>query len=115
MKIHFSPDPKPLPTPKKKKKAIPKMSKKRKMEQAIYDVRRPIFLKKNPYCFIKGCGKKSDTIEHSEGRWGDNFLDESKWRACCWKHNTELENNSELSKEYQTSKIHGGEKLIKKS
>ena len=42
---------------------------------------------------------------------GKNFLDESTWRPCCAPHNLELENNSELSNEYQLSKISGGKKI----
>lgn len=38
------------------------------------------------------------------------FLDVRFWKPCCLEHNLELENNPELSKQYQLSKIHGGKK-----
>lgn len=92
---------------------IPKVSEKRKIENAKYSVLRIEFLgkKENQICFINGCDKKATTIEHRAGRWGKNFLDTSTWAGCCSEHNIELENNPELSKEYQLSKIHGGKKL----
>ena len=94
---------------KKKPKAIPKVSKKREIENAKYSVLRIEFLGKpeNMICFIDGCSEKSTTIEHRAGRWGSNFLDTRTWAGCCLKHNLELENNPELSKKYQLSKITG--------
>ena len=38
------------------------------------------------------------------------YLDERFWKPCCLAHNLELENNPELSKKYQLSKIHHGKK-----
>ena len=38
------------------------------------------------------------------------YLDIRFWKPCCLAHNLELENNPELSKKYQLSKIHGGKK-----
>jgi hypothetical protein len=92
---------------------IPKVSKKRKIENAKYSVLRIEFLNKpeNRICFIDGCNKPSTTIEHRVGRWGKNYLDTTTWAGCCLEHNLELENNSELSKKYQLSKIHGGKKI----
>lgn len=97
----------------KKQTPIPQISKKRKIENAKYTVLRIEFLgkKENKICFIDGCNEKATTIEHRAGRWGSNFLDTTTWAACCHKHNLELENNPELSKQYQLSKIHGGKKL----
>lgn len=94
-------------------KPIPKVSQKRKIENLKYTAQRIVFLGKpeNQICFIEGCNKKADTIEHRSGRWGKNFLDESTWAGCCSAHNIELENNPELAKKYQLSKIHGGKKL----
>lgn len=124
MKINFRPDLKVI-TPKKKKvyvlkrtpikkKAykISKMSEKRKKEKPIYNKERLEFLGRpeNQFCFIEGCNKPADTVEHSAGR-GANYLNKETWRPCCWAHNIELENNPELSKKYQVSKIHGGKKL----
>lgn len=94
-------------------KPIPKVSKKRQIQNLQYSVLRTEFLgkKENQICFIDGCNKQATTIEHRAGRWGKNFLDTSTWAGCCLEHNLELEKNSELSKQYQLSKIHGGKKL----
>ncbi len=112
--------------PKKKKKQIPKMSKKRSKESRVYSGRRIVFLSKdeNKLCKIRGtdCTIHATTIEHSMGRKGfadeqkrfDNvslYLDEDYWKPACSNCNTELENNSELSKKHQLSKIHGGKKI----
>lgn len=98
---------------KKKSKPIPKVSVKRKSMNEQYSVLRKEFLSKpeNIICFIDGCNEKSTTIEHRAGRWGSNFLDTSTWAGCCLKHNLELENNPELSKKYQLSKITGNKKI----
>jgi hypothetical protein len=101
------------PEPKQKQKPIAKVSKKRQVEQLKYSVLRVEFLGKpeNKKCFIEGCNREANTIEHRAGRWGSNYLDTSTWAGCCSQHNIELENNPELAKEYQLSKIHGGKKL----
>lgn len=104
-------------------KPIKKVSDKRKIENAKYTVLRIEFLGKpeNKICFIDGCNKLADSIEHISGRKGfyddwarENnislFLDVRFWRPCCLIHNLELENNPKLSKQYQLSKIHGGKK-----
>jgi len=111
--------------PEKEKKVyvIPAFSKKRKVENAKYLADRIIYLGKpeNKVCFINGCNKRADTVEHTRGRKGyadeearangiSLLLDQRFWKPCCNGHNLELENNSELSKEYQLSKIHGGKK-----
>jgi hypothetical protein len=95
--------------PKKRFDKIPNVSKKRKIENLQYQVLRAEFLNKpeNKICFIDGCNKEANTIEHRAGRWGKNFLDTSTWAGCCLEHNLELENNPELSKKYQFSKITG--------
>ena len=89
------------------------MSAKRKVESKLYSELRAEFLSKpeNQVCFIDGCYEPAETIEHLKGRWGTNYLDTTTWAACCLLHNLELETNSELSKKYQLSKIHGGKKL----
>ena len=89
---------------------IKPMSDKRKKENVIYLKERKKFLAENPTCFIEGCNKIADTIEHTQGR-GINYLNVKTWKACCLEHNLELETNSELSKKYQLSKIHGGKKI----
>lgn len=123
--------PKPFPKPEKREpkakkplkripikpstKPIKKFSATRLKEKPIYDRQRIWFLEQpeNEFCFIKGCGKKAVCIEHTAGRWGANYLDMSTWEPCCWEHNGELEMNSELSHEYQKSKISGKKKLKK--
>ncbi len=93
----------------KSPKPIKKVSDKRKMEDIIYRSERIKFLSlpENRICFIEGCNKQATTIEHRAGRWGSNYLDTSTWAPCCLEHNLELENNPELSKKYQFSKITG--------
>lgn len=95
------------------KKPIRKVSLKRAIENKIYIKKRKEFLDKpeNKYCFIDGCNKIANTIEHTAGRIGEMYLNEKYWRPCCLEHNLELENNSELSKKYQLSKFHHGYKL----
>lgn len=110
-------------TAEKKPKPIKQVSDKRKIENKQYTIERLRFLAQpeNFYCFIDGCNKRADTIEHTMGRIGyaddwarDNkitlYLDTRFWKPCCLAHNLELENNPELSKKYQLSKIHGGKK-----
>lgn len=94
-------------------KPIKKVSDKRKVENLKYSVLRIEFLGKeeNSICFIEGCNAKATTIEHRCGRWGSNFLDTITWAGCCLTHNLELENNPELSKKYQFSKITGKPKI----
>jgi hypothetical protein len=98
---------------KQKFKPIPKVSKKRIVENLQYQVLRKEFLEKeeNRICFIDGCNNESNSIEHRAGRWGTNFLDINTWAGCCIEHNLELENNPELSKKYQLSKITGKPKI----
>ena len=99
------------------RKPIAKVSAKRKIENREYTIKRLQFLAQpeNLKCFIDGCNSKADTIEHSAGRIGKNFLDVTTWRPCCNYHNLELERNSELSEKYQISKISGKQKIIKTS
>lgn len=108
----------------KNPKRIKPISDKRTVENVIYNEQKEIFFAnpKNQQCFIDGCYNPATTVEHSAGRKGyyddwarENgislFLDVRFWRPCCVEHNFELETNSELSKKYQLSKIHGGKKL----
>lgn len=75
----------------------------------------------NQKCFIKGCTRKANTIEHRAGRKGfaDKWarmndipllIDVRFFAPCCLHHNLELEKNPALSKEYQLSRIHHGKK-----
>lgn len=108
----------------KPQKPIKKVSDKRSVENLQYSADRIVFLgkKENKVCFIDGCNKEATTVEHIAGRKGfyddwarENnislFLDQRFWRPCCHAHNLELENNPEMSKKYQLSKIHGGKKI----
>lgn len=102
---------------------IPKVSDKRKALMPIYEkVRIEVLSEAKFVCFIDGCKNVANTIEHSAGRKGfyddwarDNniplLVDKRFLKACCLAHNGELENNPELSKQYQYSKVSG----IKKS
>lgn len=95
----------------RKSKSIKKVSDKKVLQDIIYKSERIKFLSlpENSICFIDGCSKKATTIEHRAGR-GINYLNKETWAGCCLEHNLELENNPELSKKYQLSKIHGGVK-----
>jgi hypothetical protein len=95
-----------------KTKPIKKLSQKRLNQNSEYLKLRMEFLSDNPKCFIEGCEKIGNTIEHTAGR-GINYLNVETWKPCCLEHNLELENNPELSKKYQVSKIHGGKKMDK--
>lgn len=120
----FKPDPKPDPKPKKTPKPIKKVSDKHGAILRQYSVGRKIFLSlpENQKCFIEGCNKKATTIEHTRGKEGyfdeearmndiPLYIDERFWKPCCLEHNLELENNPELSKKYQKSRIHKGDKI----
>jgi hypothetical protein len=91
----------------------------------LYRAARVIFLARpeNARCFITGCNKRATTIEHRKGRRRDQYaddeariagipllLDERFWAPCCFAHNGELENNTELSRAHQLSRIHNGTK-----
>ena len=102
---------------------IPKVSEKRKALMPVYEkVRIEVLTEAKFVCFIEGCKNIANTVEHSAGRKGfydqwarDNniplLVDKRFLKACCLQHNGELENNPELSKQYQYSKVSG----IKKS
>ena len=112
--------------PKEKKvyKKPNQVSKKQSIINSKYSVARIQFLgkKENKVCFVDGCNKGSNTVEHRKGRgqgffdvWAEQnnickTLDTRYWAGCCLEHNLELENNPELSKKYQLSKLHDGKK-----
>lgn len=113
------------PQKDKKHYTIPRTSKKRSKEEKVYTAKRIVFLLKpeNKICKINGsnCTVKATTIEHSMGRIGyadENkreknislYLDTDFWVPACLNCNLELENNPELSKKHQFSKIHGDKK-----
>lgn len=98
---------------------IPKVSEKRKAINKDYEkIRIEVLTEANFKCFIEGCTNVANTIEHSAGKLGfydeqaryDNIpliIDKRFLKACCLHHNGELENNPELSRKYQLSKISG--------
>lgn len=100
-----------------------KVSEKRKALNPIYEkVKIEVLSYAKFKCFIDGCTNVANTIEHRMGRKGfadewarENniplLIDKRYLAACCLHHNGELENNPELSKKYQLSKIHGGKKI----
>lgn len=101
---------------------IPKVSGKRQKLIPVYEkVRIEVLTEAKFKCFIEGCANVANTIEHQMGRRGyaddwarENnitlYVDKRFLKACCLHHNGELENNPELSKKYQLSKIHGRKK-----
>lgn len=112
----------------KPRQSIKKVSDKRKIEKPVYDLKRILFLRKpeNKLCCIKGvnCTRIATTIEHSMGRKGyadewarENkislYIDERFFKPACNNCNIELENNPELSRKHQLSKISGKEKYKK--
>jgi hypothetical protein len=109
---------------RRSQKRIKPLSGKRKIQEAKYQKQRIEFLSKpeNKICFIDHCDNAATTIEHRKGRKGyadDDkrsadiplLLDEEFFAPCCHSCNLELENNPELSKKYQLSKLHPGKKF----
>lgn len=103
----------------KPKLSIRKVSVKRQEINKIYSkIRLEILSAAGNKCFVEGCNNFANTIEHTAGRLGfydeqsryDNIpliIDKRFLKACCLHHNLELENNTEMSKKYQLSKISG--------
>lgn len=99
------------------------ISDKRLAEMKIYAVERKEYLAlpENKICKVDGCNRIANSIEHRAGRRGyadqwakDNnislYIDKRFWMPVCLQHNLEFENNPELSKKYQLSKITGKQK-----
>lgn len=120
----FTPCPKSEPKVKEKPKPIKNKSKERAADEREYSANRKEFLKQpeNKKCFVEGCKRNANTIEHIKGRKGfadkwardsgvNLLLDERYWRPCCLQHNLEFEINPELSKKYQLSQLHEGKKI----
>lgn len=97
-------------------KPIKNKSERRIKEDREYSILRKEFLSlpENKFCFVDGCNRLANTIEHKKGRIGSNYLDTSTWEPCCFQHNGEFENNTELSMKYQESKFHEGKKIDKR-
>lgn len=83
----------------KKLKPIPKVSKKRKIENAKYTVLRIEFLSKpeNQICPITG--KKTTEIHHKKGRIGALLLDTRYWLAVSREGHRMIEENPIWAKE----------------
>ena len=95
----------------KERKPIPKVSKKREKENREYTIKRLQFLAQpeNLRCFIAGCNKRADSIEHTMGRKGfaDDWarennvsllLDVRFWKPCCNEHNFTVGNKTAQAK-----------------
>lgn len=103
-------------------KPIKAVSDKRKELNKIYEkVRIEVLSDAKFKCFIEGCGNVANSIEHLAGRKGfydewakENniplLIDKRFLRACCIPCNGQLETDSELSKQYQYSKVSGKKK-----
>lgn len=90
-------------TPIKKKKGyrMPKISEKRKAQNAVYKPVSEEMRKNFPMCAIKSpvCTKFTEGVHHTEGRVGSDFLDESKMIPSCNACNRFVEDNSKWAKE----------------
>lgn len=109
---------------KRNTKPIAKRAKKAaKYDRQYTIVKLQVLAEANFKCFIKGCTRKANTIEHQRGRQWNVYFDDwarendipllidKRWlKPCCCQHNGELETNTELSYNYQLSKIHHGTK-----
>ena len=88
-------------------KPIPKISQKRKIENAKYIVLRTEFLgkKENQVCPITG--KKTTEIHHKKGRVGSLFLDIRYWLAVSREGHKKIEENPEWAKKegYSLSRL----------
>ena len=88
-------------------KPIPKISKKKKIENLKYQVLRTEFLgkKENQVCPITG--KKTTEIHHKKGRVGSLFLDIRYWLAVSREGHKKIEENPEWAKKegYSLSRL----------
>lgn len=89
------------------KKAIPKISKKKQIENLKYQVLRTEFLgkKENEICPITN--KKTTEIHHKKGRVGNLFLDVRYWLAVSREGHKRIEENPEWAKKegYSLSRL----------
>jgi hypothetical protein len=88
-----------------KPKSLPKISKKKEIENQEYSILRVEFLTKHPTCQAKlpGCTVMSCDVHHSRGR-GKYTLDVSTWFALCRTCHVYIEMNSDVAKEYGFTK-----------
>ena len=91
----------------KPKKQLPKISKKKKIENLKYQVLRTEFLgkKENQVCPITG--KKTTEIHHKKGRVGSLFLDVRYWLAVSREGHKKIEENPVWAKKegYSLSRL----------
>ena len=88
-----------------KPKSLPKISKKKAIENQEYSILRVEFLTKHPTCQAKlpGCTVLSTDVHHMKGR-GKYTLDVSTWFALCRACHVYIEMNSDVAKEYGFTK-----------
>jgi hypothetical protein len=88
-----------------KPKSLPKISKKKAIENQEYSILRVEFLNKHPTCQAKlpGCTVMSTDVHHMKGR-GKYTLDVSTWFALCRACHVYIEMNSDVAKEYGFTK-----------
>ena len=80
-------------------KPIPKISQKRKIENAKYIVLRNEFLGKKENSICPVTGEKTTEIHHKKGRVGSLFLNTKFWLGVSRKGHLKIENNPEWAKE----------------
>ena len=62
-------------------------SKKREAMFRIYRKRVALYLIEHSWCeYPLGCGKRSTSVQHRRGRFGQRLLDETWWAASCADH-----------------------------
>lgn len=88
-----------------KPKSLPKISKKKMVENQEYSILRVEFLTKHPTCQAKlpGCTIISTDVHHMQGR-GKYTLDVTTWLSACRACHTYIENNPDVAKEYGFTK-----------
>lgn len=85
---------------------IAKTSEKRIKLDALYKIINTSFLKRNPVCQVKYCGKPSVCTHHKKGR-GEYYLDERTFLATCFLCHRKIEENPDWAKEegYSESRL----------
>ena len=88
-------------------KPIPKISQKRKIENAKYIVLRIEFLGKKENSICPVTGEKTTEIHHKKGRVGSLFLDVRYWLAVSREGHKKIEENPEWAKKegYSLSRL----------
>lgn len=68
-------------SPLKRTKPIPRVSKRRRREGALYQTARLTFLAFHPSC--ERCGAPATDVHHRRGRVGADYLEPTVWLATC--------------------------------